>query len=979
MKRSKRQGFWGKIERIIMRNRGKIAVITLFIIVTAVLLNRPAGTPVKAQDTGELKGVWVSTVFNIDYPSVPSINSENLKKDAVKILDEVESMGLNAVFLQVRPCSDAIYKSTLYPWSKYLTGTQGTAPSDEFDPLKFWIDEAHKRNIQIHAWINPFRIASDTTSLDTLSPLSPARKNPSWAVVSKGGLYFNPGLPEVRKYIIDGVIEIISNYDVDGIHMDDYFYPEKSFNDAATYKTYGAGFTNVEDWRRDNVNKLIKDLYTAVKVNKPSVSFGVSPFGIWANSKSMPDGSNTNGDQSYFSHYADTKLWVKNGWLDYIAPQIYWEIGHKAADYATLTDWWVNVVGGTNVKLYIGHAAYKAGQSTSALAWQDPEQLINQLKYNQSKKTVSGSIFFSYKSLATNPLSIKERLSAWYSKDFIVEKCKELIINRFDDNKKIYTKSLYVTGSSNPDIPLYLDGVEITDRTPEGYFGALLSLKTGNNTFTFKQGSTEIKRTIVGAAPSSANLSAMSAAAISKSSVWPQSNVYVSSSQTVTFSCVAPSGSTVSVRIGQQIVKLKEVEKGSAVSGKITSAKFAGTYKFLPRSAGSNVVYIGSATYTATYKDKKLTSVTPGKVYVIPPKAPLWAKIIADSTNAYSEPSTGNGAVIYLNSGTWDYICERRNNFAKLSSGYWVLEKDINIISTSKPSEKAISSVSYEYGVNTSRINIFVSGNPVSDAKLENGEIIFRVYNTKTPAQLSASDARIKGINTTSNSLYSEYRIGLASENSIRGYTIETTADKITLNINWRNITQEAGTLKGIKIVLDPGHGGSDPGAEGMIGSFGKNEKDINLAVAMKLKEELAALGAEVILTRDSDVYLSLQEREEISRANNPDLFLSIHCNSMEEHVDMKKIFGFSVFYTNNTSKKFSDGLTQYITSELYRSNKGSNIKNFYVTRPTWTVSALMEMAFISNPHEYSWLLREENQNQMTKKVSEYITTYFAQ
>ncbi|TCO78041.1 glycoside hydrolase family 10 protein [Marinisporobacter balticus] len=358
----------------------------------------------------EMRGIWVATVLNIDYPSKPTTDSSILKKEAIDILDHVKNMGLNAVFLQVRPSGDALYPSKYFPWSKYLTGKQGLMPNDDFDPLKFWVDEAHKRGIALHAWVNPYRITKKTMNevkhdFASLDSNHPALYNPNWVVMhSDGNLYFDPGIPEVRKLVIDGVLEIIENYDVDGIHFDDYFYPGQDFNDKDSYEKYGSGFINIDDWRRENVNLLIGDVSRAIKDASKNIRFGISPFGIWANKATNPLGSDTKGMQSYYKQYADTRKWVKEGMIDYIAPQIYWHIGFAVADYSKILNWWMETTEGTNVDLYIGQAAYKAGNESLDSPWYGFSEMERQLELNSKFMQVKGSIFFSYNSLARKPV-----------------------------------------------------------------------------------------------------------------------------------------------------------------------------------------------------------------------------------------------------------------------------------------------------------------------------------------------------------------------------------------------------------------------------------------------------------------------------------------------------------------------------------------------------------------------------------------------
>ena len=333
----------------------------------------------------EMRGVWVASVYNLDYPTNQTTNKELLKQEAIKILDNVSDLGLTSVFLQVRPTADALYDSDIFPWSRFLTGKNGRAPEDNFDPLKFWIEEAHKRNLELHAWVNPYRITKNgDEEYKEISNESPAKKYSNYVVkYSDGNYYFNPGEPYVRKLVVDGIAEIINNYEIDGIHMDDYFYPGTNFNDADTFTKYGEEFNNVDDWRRNNVDLLIKEIANKVDELDSSIEFGISPAGIWANKRTNELGSNTKGTESYYQHYADTRKWALEEWIDYIVPQIYWEVGHSTADYEELVNWWSNTLKDSQTDLYIGLADYKTIGVNKNSVWYDgkAEHVIKDLGY----------------------------------------------------------------------------------------------------------------------------------------------------------------------------------------------------------------------------------------------------------------------------------------------------------------------------------------------------------------------------------------------------------------------------------------------------------------------------------------------------------------------------------------------------------------------------------------------------------------------
>lgn len=363
----------------------------------------------------QFRAAWVASVTNIDWPSRTGLSAEQQQVELITILDQLKAMGMNAVVLQIRPTDDAFYRSNLNPWSKYLTGVPGQDPG--YDPLAFAIEEAHQRNLEFHAWFNPYRVSMDTKR-ENLAEGSFAKAHPEYVVAYGGKLYYDPGIPEAEEHVRNSILEVVANYDIDAVHFDDYFYPYPSgttdFPDQATFEQYGAGFANKADWRRQNINRFVESMGPAIKATKPHVQFGVSPFGIWRNkSASVPEGSETRGSESYVATSADTRLWVKEGWLDYIAPQIYWSIGFAVADYQKLATWWADVVQDTPTKLYIGHAAYKVNNNADP-NWKVAGEITKQLDLNLTLPQVAGSIFFSYKDLRNNPLGVKDEVAAAY-------------------------------------------------------------------------------------------------------------------------------------------------------------------------------------------------------------------------------------------------------------------------------------------------------------------------------------------------------------------------------------------------------------------------------------------------------------------------------------------------------------------------------------------------------------------------------------
>ncbi|WP_150237742.1 glycoside hydrolase family 10 protein [Nocardiopsis quinghaiensis] len=344
-----------------------------------------------------MRGAWLTTVRNIDWPSEPGLSAEEQRAELDSYLDAAAGMGLNAVFLHVRPTADAVYASELEPWARYLTGEQGGDPG--YDPLEYAVAEAHERGLELHAWFNPYRVGFQDPDVENLVEEHPARQNPEWLVDYGDEAYLDPGEPEVRAWVVGVIMDVVERYDVDGVHFDDFFYPYpkggEEFDDDASWEEHGGGFDDRGDWRRDNVDRLIADVHEGIERAKPWVSFGISPFGIWRNDSTDPSGSSSAGLQSYDAQYADTRAWIREGTVDYVAPQLYWKRGFETADYEAMADWWSQEVEGTGVDLYIGQAAYRVGED----GWRGEDALSTQLDYSGELAGVDGDVYFSIRSL----------------------------------------------------------------------------------------------------------------------------------------------------------------------------------------------------------------------------------------------------------------------------------------------------------------------------------------------------------------------------------------------------------------------------------------------------------------------------------------------------------------------------------------------------------------------------------------------------
>jgi uncharacterized lipoprotein YddW (UPF0748 family) len=355
-----------------------------------------------SQPVAEFRGVWIATVSNIDWPQSKSNDPEKQKADFIRLADMHKRNGMNVLVMQIRPAADAFYPSTLEPWSEFLTGKQGEAPNPYYDPLQFMIEETHKRGMEFHAWLNPYRAVFNINA-SSIAPDHVTRKHPEWFLTYGDKKYFDPGNKQAQAFVTSVVRDIVKRYSVDAIHMDDYFYPYripgKEFPDEGSFQRAGTSLSK-DDLRRSNCDSIIVAIHRVIRAERPECRFGISPFSVWRNKSKDPEGSDSRaGVTNYDDLYADILLWLKKGWIDYVTPQLYLEIGHDKIAYEKLLDWWGKHSYGKHV--YIGHGIYRAGEANS-LKWKNPNELPNQIKLLRDNPNVQGSIYFSSKSFEKN-------------------------------------------------------------------------------------------------------------------------------------------------------------------------------------------------------------------------------------------------------------------------------------------------------------------------------------------------------------------------------------------------------------------------------------------------------------------------------------------------------------------------------------------------------------------------------------------------
>lgn len=446
----------------------------------------------------EVRGVWIATVGNINFPTKKGLSADQLRAELDDIVKTCVENNLNTVFFQVRPTADALYSSELFPASEFVSGKQGISPDGGFDCLEYLIEAAKKHKINVHAWVNPLRVtygsqSNPQTDMDSLASDNPARENPDWVIAyDDGKLYFDAGNPQVREYIARGVAELVKNYAVDGVVFDDYFYPYpvtvdgkvSEFDDSVTYAQYGDGKA-LADWRRENINSLVKASYDAVKGIRRECSFGISPFGIWQNDDGSNSGSATRGFEAYDSLYCDALAWAEGGYVDYIAPQLYWQISSSVASFETLANWWNAALDGTGVDLLIAHGVYNYD------SWESPEgELSAQINLGRDLLTYKGSVLYGYAALKKDSCGLAAETKNSFEDEIIysgaVPDYSDILLE--GGSKIVASGATYtIRGHADPAQPFTVNGKKVS-RDKSGDFSVTVSLEVGENRFELHSG-----------------------------------------------------------------------------------------------------------------------------------------------------------------------------------------------------------------------------------------------------------------------------------------------------------------------------------------------------------------------------------------------------------------------------------------------------------------------------------------------------------
>lgn len=929
----------------------------------------------------EVRGVWIASVYNIDFPTRPDLTADELRSELDSIIETCRSVGLNTIYFQVRGAADALYESDIFP----VSGALSTNGELTMDPLAYLLETAHRNNIRVHAWVNPFRAAlkgnDGANSAAGEGATAPIAQKYSDMVVkyADGITYIDPGYPQMRELIANGVKEIVQKYDVDGIIIDDYFYPYPvydesgikiaKFDDDVSYAMYGTSLSR-EDWRRENVNATVKLIYDTVKEIDGECLFGVSPFGVWRNEYSDSIGSDTHGLESYSAVYCDTLAWVDGGYVDYIAPQLVWRFSDTDTAFDTLVRWWNAALDGSGVDLVVSHAGYRYGEGE----WSSPEgELKQQVTYARSELCYKGSIFYGYEEIRENTSGAADELIEVFAKSIVYSGANEsgarFSITSPTIGAYVDSDHTYIIGTSDPTLSLTLDGKKV-GRTKSGCFSVYVPISRGENTFIFKIGDEEREYVIYGGTPSEqpyVDKDYTYLANYTVSAISPSDAITCGSGEYITLLCTAPYGSEVYAVIGDMSVKMYQLDYPSSIpwDGGYAGVRYRADLR-LPTASEGEVLDLGELIFTAV-SDSRAACASVGKIRVLGSGAAVPIEVtIADAELKIEKYSLYYDDLTVQSVGMTDNAVRQEDGFYLLRCGGWISEASVRELDSKALPLAAVSSAALRNQGDVSEIKFTLDQNVPYNAEVIADELVVTLYGlSERPPNLDIgtnpliSSCEVKdGDREHSFSYYCRlydcdnfYGFDLRYDD---GAAVLTLKNPKTLSEN------DEKPLDGKRIYIDAGHGGWDNGAAGAYvdgDGLQINEKDINLRIALLLRDKLEALGASVTMTRADDSYVELLERCELLASAQPDISISIHQNSMPYSSDITKIRGAYALYWADAGRSLAEAVSGELADALCRYERMFDRQMLAVCRNPKFPSMLIECGFMTSVEEYEYML----------------------
>lgn len=936
----------------------------------------------------EVRGIWIPSVLNITYPSEPGLDASALRAELDAIVKTARDANLNTICLQVRPSSDALYASELFPTSAYLSGSQGTAADGGFDPLAYLCeiaaDETDGEALAVYAWVNPLRVTSAGQDPSMLAENNPAVQHPEWTFTYNNAVYYDAGIPEVRELVAAGVREICENYPVAGVIFDDYFYPYPAYDsnnkllsvdDADTYAAYGGAFDDIGDFRRDNVNRMVQACYEAVKSVSDYIRFGIAPFGIWQNADGENGGSNTAGMEAYSAIYCDALAWMEGGYIDFIAPQIYWQFSTSVARYDTLVRWWNAQCDVYGIPLWISHAIYNYE------SWATPGEMRDQIGFARAELSYRGSLFYGYPQLLANTGGVTDEIRAsfeasvlYFDREVVADTAAEITVTVPYNHFRYDEDGTYLLGQSNPAEPLYCNGVPVS-RTRSGYFSFYTPLTTGENSFVFTQGDESYTHTVWKGMnrPQEEDTTAIETETEAKTEsapvvlqlqgASPAQLTAVPWRDGIAVSVTATAGAAVSVRLGEIQLSLTPGETRADGTAVYTGHQTPGE---VPTGEASD---LGTLSFRAVYGEQ-VQELIGAQLYALGDGAVLPVTVTEDGTSLKVSPTSWYyDDYIPASAGMTAYTDRIEDGFAQLSLAGNTAYLDVGGITVADSAAAPLGPAVFgaptvtDVGEETRIVIPSTQNIPVNCVK---EDTVFRVtlyrgYTDANTAQIGENPflTAVSYVNGGEDEgMYTVYTFSLKERDRFYGFRVVYEDDAVVIvlrNPLDADLTAEQ-PLAGIRIVLDAGHGGSDTGTLTPGTHLLQNEKDCNLAIVLALQPMLRELGAEVILLREDDSTVDIYTRMDAVDEIEPDLLLSIHQNSMPQNSDITHIRGVVGLYWTESGRSLADCVAEEIADALGRRKRDTTRQRLAMLRNYKFPSALIEVGFVTSAEEFEAL-----------------------
>lgn len=963
-----------------------------------------------AFQVNSLRAVFVAAITGKDFPSKAGLSAAAQKAEINGIVDKIVSLGMNMAVVETMADGQAIYQSNKFPWAKSLTGTAGNDPG--YDPLAEFISAAHKKGVLVQAYVSPYRVQNISGSV--------AAAHPDWTVTCDGSLYLNPGIPSVTRMLESEVKSLAQKYDLDGIMLGNAGYPSTSFDDSKTYSLYGAG-KPPDEWRRQNVTLLEKTIFRAVRSQKQHMTFGVESDAVWANKKQNADGSDTASSvQGYSDHFADTRLWVKSGWLDYICPKNYSAMG----SFEPNANWWAKTVSGTGVTLYFGQAVYKT--QTSESGWSSPDQIVRQLQFLGGVSASKGSVFYNYRDLTVNKGGVTDSIAKYFSNQLDATFGKDLVVGGPKDGLVTNESHVTITGTSDSNFPLYLNGKAV-DRSSKGLFAQVVSLKPGKNVFALSHKGKTV------------NIVVNYSVDVLKS-VSPTGKIAESGGTQINVVAVAHKDAAVyaslgGIRIQMSPAVLSSGDNSDAAEIPTDFSSYMGTIT-LPASK-SSAQNLGRIEVTASWNGFKKTAAGAAVSVKAFARAPAGSKQIAtlkpiatDTNKQYIETYLYNDdkyrPVTYPQQpGAWDYVETNGDGspkvyscgnlrYYKLSNGEMIYCGNASVNPQAARPNNTIRSASqsdYDNGRYTrftfgfTQKITYTAGTNASYANLSANHPGVRDYTVNS---FSATQFQITFYNTTGtpsagkiiSPLISSVDCRRVSDTSVqyvfhlknRGVFYGTYIfydSKGNLIIDFKNPWN--GDFSKLRIAIDAGHGAQDSGALSPTGKS-PNEKDINLKFALAVRDKLIRAGvpsSNILMIRTSDNYTDLMSRTVKMINWRPDFTLCIHNNASDGTASGVETYYFQPFsqpLVKGIQSRLVQAYRQSMADGSYRApranynpDRGARFSSavaYYSCRQIEMPSTLVECGFTDNPYDYQFLTSGTGTDRITNALRDGVLDF---